>query len=357
SRGDHLAFSFDGKIVAVGSDGVPRHVMAWNVQTGERLLWGGDNLETIKQLAFSPDGLLLAGQNPDVKIWSWKVPGGGGGDRRERAEGYGRLGERLALSPDRRFFAIWSRNFIVVRDAKGDLLWQHGGWLREGERCQFLGVTADSKTVVMVHTITGDGRRHRHTVRRVDMAESTILSTVDLAGPSHRANYALSPDGRTLAVVEVHEECRARLFDTTTGKPRDTEPGHSIGVQALAFSADGKMLASADGGKVKRWNLATGRVAQQWDGPQDGKVRLAFSQDSRVLAVTGKSRAQIRSLAEGWIKDVSLNHTEAVYDAVFSPDGKVLATAGDDKTVRLTRWADGKELRILGHEAEVRSLA
>src|SRR5262249_60630054 len=114
SRGDPLAFSLDGKLLAVGSEEVPLHVMAWNVQTGERLLWGGDNLETIKRLAFSPDGLLLAGQNPDVKIWSWKVPGGGDGERPERGEAYGRLGGRPAVSPGRRVFAIWSGSFMLV---------------------------------------------------------------------------------------------------------------------------------------------------------------------------------------------------------------------------------------------------
>jgi WD40 repeat protein len=104
---------------------------------------------------------------------------------------------------------------------------------------------------------------------------------------------AFSPDGRLLATASDLET--ARLWDPATGEDRRTLTGHAGAVWAVAFSPDGQLLATASEDKTARlWDPATG-------------------EDRRTL--TG--------------------HAGAVWAVVFSPDGQLLATASQDKTTRL----------------------
>jgi serine/threonine-protein kinase len=169
---------------------------------------------------------------------------------------------------------------------------------------------------------------------------------------------AFSPDGKTLA-SGGDDHC-VRLWDTRTGKEAPVSFRHAEAVTALAWSADGKRLASAgwDGGAkgvVRVWDVPGGRQWKQFllaerTVPSDSRVRgLAFSPDGKLLAAVG-GPVRVWDLQGGRGLAIFAWQTRwpsGACGVTFTPDGKVVAAgcyeAGAD-SVRLWRLPDLKEL-------------
>jgi WD40 repeat protein/serine/threonine protein kinase len=132
--------------------------------------------------------------------------------------------------------------------------------------------------------------------------------------------------------------------------------GHQGSVNSLAFSRDGKMLASAGWDGTVIWNAATGREHVRLPG---GTCELAFSPDGAVLARACADGTLRLCDAATWQPRTTLPaHNGTAWAVAFSPDGKTLASAGEDTTIRLWDPAGGKlRATLRGHEHPVLSIA
>jgi WD40 repeat protein/serine/threonine protein kinase len=135
----------------------------------------------------------------------------------------------------------------------------------------------------------------------------------------------------------------------------DTQFRGSARLEALAFSPDGKYLASSDRNGTTLWDLATARAVATWKEVRGH--RLVFSPDGKLLAVARKEDVWVHRVADGkLIYSIDAKTKPRSESVTFSPDGTLIATSGGGGTVRIWRASDGQELRILSDRDILRSL-
>jgi WD40 repeat protein len=280
----------------------PSAVRLWNAATGQCEATLGRHAGTISSVAFSPDGTMVAAASDGHGggVWLWDAATG---QARQTFAG----GGPVVFSPDgRTFAAVSGGDEVLVRDvATGRAV---GNLLHEEAVCG-VAFSPDGGTVATATL---------YAVLSWDVATGQPVETF-VGGRA----VAFSPDDGTLAAGSGDG---ATLWTVATGHAR-ARLDHAGAVHAVAFSPDGRSLATAaEGNDVRLWDVATGRTLAtlRHARPVGG---VAFSPDGRALATAARDGVRLWDVATGKAL-TALAADDEVLGVAFSPDGTTLATSG-----------------------------
>jgi WD40 repeat protein/transcriptional regulator with XRE-family HTH domain len=329
-----LAFSPDGRQLATArtSDNVA-HV--WDVQTGAELM----RLEhdgVVLAVAFSPDGHYIATGSADgsSRIWSREGVQVGRTTTDRSSPTF-----TVAFSPDSRYLATGGFSFaaqvVNVPQAK-DII-----QLPLDDSAQSLAWSPDG-TAVAAASNDGTARiwamNDGHEISRMPMGFDNVIYQVEF-----------SPDGTQVATAS--SDGVVRTWQPTKSW-QDVGLNHADGVIAVAFSADGRYLASSAGTSAYIWDAHTGAQLQRLQHPALAWA-LNFSPDGRYLATSSfDGYARIWDVTTGQEVNRFLHgERERVYGVRFSVDGRLLATAGLKGGVKVWNIATGALTMQVMHES------
>ena len=313
-----LAFSPDSTLLASGHINT---IVLWDARTFTQLSNRVDTNAWINAMVFSPDGSTLN----SVKSFSFK--------KRTRGP-FIREGVRSTLS-------LWNTRTgdklsdLPVESYLGELPKLSGMQNSSSSTTGAIGVVVFSQNGSMLATALNSKKAtkdYRFTVHLWDIPDRKLNLT--LKGHTDKVNaLAFTRDGKTLA--SGSEDGTIQLWEASTGT--EILKLQSGKTSALTFSTDGKILASIDKTfSIQLWDVATGDRLTSIEGQNDYGNVLAFSADSKILAGGGRDGTiQLWDVATGNKLSTLKGHVDWVNALAFSPDGKTLASGSSDGAIFL----------------------
>jgi WD40 repeat protein/transcriptional regulator with XRE-family HTH domain len=373
-----VAFSPDGKRLATASqDGT---VGIWDAATGEKVLTlqvfsstvlplGGAN-----SVAFSPDGKLLATGSDDAKVRLWDPATGqlirtlSGHTDLVASVGFSPDGTRLGSASADKTAKVWDvatgRELLTLRghtdivasitfspDNKRISTGSYDGTVKIWD-----GATGKESLTIQDDgpgIFSPDGTRVATFTYEWDAVTGKQLVTF-IGHTNVINNVAYSRDGRRLATVS--RDRTARVWDAATGKELLKLWGHAATISAVAFSPDGARLATGDEkGVINVWDLGPDRevlaVPPARPGTLDVRIGPFSPDSSRLFAAFnyGDSPANFHSEidaldARSGRQLLTIPVGPMIWQSALSPDGKRLVTGGESGATRVWDASTGQEL-------------
>jgi WD40 repeat protein len=162
-----------------------------------------------------------------------------------------------------------------------------------------------------------------------------ILGNMRLRHNQEINAVAFSPDGKRLATAS--RDRTVKIWDLANGHEVLAYLGHSDHVRSVAFSPDGKLIASAGGEPdIKLWDPATGKDVRSIKGKGNYVTSIAFSSDGKTLAAGSDDKAvRLYEVASGDLKREITDFRQAVQSVAFNADSSILAAGVADGLIKL----------------------
>jgi WD40 repeat protein len=287
---------------------------------------------SVKSVAFSADGSLLASAGSDRTIRLWSLPDG---KLRAKLTGHDTDIVGVSFSPQ--------SNFLVSGGSDGTIkVWSvpagetqatFGG---EGFSIKSLAISPDGKLLATAGY---------QMVKLWSLPAGDPLVTLKDLNNWVTA-IAFSPDSKSLASA-VSLARMIDLWSIPGGDWQSALEGHGSSVSSLAFGSDGKSLASGSWDKtIKLCRLSDGAIQATLIGHSDGIKAIACAADGKLLASAANKTIMLWSMPDGEFRSTLQGHTTWVNSVAFDPVAEILASADDDGRILL--WEiNGRKRRWL----------
>lgn len=334
-----VRFNADGSLLAVAAVDASGHtarsiIGVWTVP-GCDLIAGVEHAQVVFAPEFLPGDRTLIWSSTSAEIGRWEFASSGEVETAlvtPRAIGrthYREDGGSVVVTDSGRMIRIWDlsgRGEIAAIGGHADQI-QHA-------------VSLPGEPIRITTAGHAEVREWEHPFR-----PWTTLRFGDLFG-NH--SVAFNPDGKSVAIAGGVGEGSGVIVRWIDGEDRGWEAvGHDWFVTSVAFSGDGRLLASGGAdGVVCLWRADDGTLLRRFTEHSAKVAWVAFDPASDRLASAGDDAIVIRAL-DGGSPLALTDHTDRVPCVEFSPDGRSLASASMDGTVRVWDTTSWRVLSVL----------